>query len=233
MTNYTDADRVVALGGIFQGARLARDVARNGICDAAAFDASRLSLFDFEPDSVASIFGGIAGVAHGLRTLTQQIERPAQRDLEVARYVVSLIHLSDRLMRDGEAMQGLHDDLTALDKRHQHFELGDGTLNEQLADVYQERISSLGSRIMIGGEPLHLQNPDNAARIRVALLAGVRAAVLWRQAGGRKWQLLLRRRAIMSHLENWSTRCHPIRAARKRAWWLTAAQDQHPCRRIY
>ncbi len=49
---------------------------------------------------------------------------------------------------------------------------------------------------MIAGEPLHLQNPDNAARIRVALLAGIRAAVLWRQAGGRKWQLLLRRRAL-------------------------------------
>jgi high frequency lysogenization protein len=49
---------------------------------------------------------------------------------------------------------------------------------------------------MVRGEPLHLQNPDNATRIRVALLAGIRAAVLWRQTGGKKWQLLLRRRAI-------------------------------------
>ncbi|MGB5652079.1 MAG: DUF489 family protein, partial [Sedimenticolaceae bacterium] len=48
------------------------------------------------------------------------------------------------------------------------------------------------------GEPLHLQNPDNATRIRVALLAGIRAAVLWRQAGGKKWHLLLHRRAIAS-----------------------------------
>ncbi len=47
---------------------------------------------------------------------------------------------------------------------------------------------------MVRGEPLHLQNPDNAARIRVALLAGIRAAVLWRQAGGSKWQFLLQRR---------------------------------------
>ena len=80
--------------------------------------------------------------------------------------------------------------------RHQGFDLGDSVQNEQLADIYQERISMLGPRIMIGGEPLHLQNPDNAARIRVALLAGIRAAVLWRQAGGHKWQLLLRRRAM-------------------------------------
>ncbi|MDJ0740460.1 MAG: high frequency lysogenization protein HflD [Gammaproteobacteria bacterium] len=196
MSRYSDADRVVALGGVFQGARLARDVARNGVCDAAAFDASRQSLFDFEPDSVASIFGGVAGIAHGLRTLTQQIERPSQRDLEVARYVIALIHLGDLLMRDAEAMQGLHDDLIALARRQQHFELGDTTSNEQLAEIYQQRISVLGPRIMIGGEPLHLQNPDNAARIRVALLAGIRAAVLWRQAGGKKWQLLLRRRAI-------------------------------------
>lgn len=196
MSQYSDADRVVALGGVFQGARLARDVARNGVCDAAAFDASRQSLFDFEPESVASIFGGVAGIAHGLRTLIQQIESPAQRDLEVARYVVALIHLGDLLMRDAEATQGLHDDLTALARRRQHFELGDTTTNEQLAEIYQQRISVLGPRIMVGGEPLHLQNPDNAARIRVALLAGIRAAVLWRQAGGKKWQLLLRRRVI-------------------------------------
>lgn len=196
MTKYTEPDRVLALSGLFQAARLARDIARKGVCDAHAFEASRQSLFDFEPQSVAAIFGGIDGVGVGLRTLNQQLERPAERDLEVARYVISLLHLADRLMSSTDAMQALHDDLTALARRHEHFDLGDLVLNEQLAEVYQQRISPLGARIMIGGEPLHLQNPDNAARIRVVLLAGIRAAVLWRQAGGKKWHLLLRRRGI-------------------------------------
>lgn len=196
MARYSETDRIISLGGVFQGARLARDIARNGVCDAQAFRISRQTLFDFEPESVAAIFGGNAGVVHGLRTLFRQIEQPAQRDLEIARYVISLIHLGDRLRANSDAMQGLHDDLTALARRAEHFDLGEPTVNEQLASIYQERISPLGPRIMVRGEPLHLQNSDNAGRIRVALLAGIRAAVLWRQAGGKKWHLLLRRRAI-------------------------------------
>lgn len=193
---YDLADRATAFAGIFQGAHLARDIARSGICDAAAFEASRGSLFAFESGSVAGVFGGINGVERGLRTLLQQLERPAKRDLEVSRYAVAVLHLADRLRRDTGAMQALYEDLKALERRRSSFELGDSTLHEQLGEIYQTHISPLGPRIMVKGEPLHLQNPDNAARIRVALLAALRAAVLWRQTGGRKWQLLLRRRAI-------------------------------------
>lgn len=195
-TAYSDKDRAMALAGVFQAARLARDIARNGVCDAQGFRTSRQTLFDFEPDSVESIFGGISGVGIGLRTMLRQFEQPAERDLETARYVVALIHLGDRLLANADSMRSLHDDLTALQRRTQHFDLAESTTNEQLAAIYQDRISTLGPRIMIRGEPLHLQNSDNAARIRVALLAGIRAAVLWRQAGGKKWQLLLRRRRI-------------------------------------
>jgi len=196
MANYSETDRITALGGIFQAAHLARDIARNGMCDAQVFKASRETLFDFEPESVEAVFGGRQGVADGLRTLIKQLEQPDQRDLEIARYVISLLDLADRLLRSGHSMQTLHDGLTALARKREHFELGDSVQNEQLAQIYQDTISVLGPRIMIRGEPLHLQNPDNATRIRVALLAGIRAAVLWRQAGGKKWQLLLRRRAI-------------------------------------
>jgi high frequency lysogenization protein len=193
MSSYTDKDRVIALAGVFQAARLARDIARNGICDAAAFEASRESLFTFEPGSVAEVFGGVAGVAHGLRALLNQVEDGGQRDAEIARYAVSLLHLADRARANAEALRGLGEDLTALARRRTHFELTSAVQHEQFAQIYQDRISVLGPRIMVRGEPLHLQNPDNAARVRVALLAGIRAAVLWRQARGSKWQLVLRR----------------------------------------
>jgi high frequency lysogenization protein len=196
MTEYSVTDRVTALGGIFQAASLARDIARTGACDAGAFEASRESLFEFEPDSVAAVFGGRQGVKYGLRTLYTQLEKPQQRDLEIARYVISVLNLADRLRANSDSIRNLYDELSALARRRDHFELGDSTQHEQLAKIYQDVISVLGPRIMIRGEPLHLQNPENATRIRVALLAGIRAAVLWRQAGGKKWQLLLRRRAI-------------------------------------
>ena len=196
MAKYSDQDRVTALAGIFQAARLARDIARKGVCDAQAFDSSRDSLFNFSPESVAAVFGGRAGVAHGLRALLKQLDNPDQRELEIARYVISLINLADRLLARKDRMQRLYEKLNTFDGKHGQFELGDSVRHEQLAQIYQEEISTLGQRIMIRGEPLQLQNPDNATRIRVALLAGIRAAVLWRQAGGKKWRLLLNRRAI-------------------------------------
>jgi high frequency lysogenization protein len=200
MSRYTEEDRALAFAGIVQGARLARDIARNGVCDAAAFEASRQSLFDFEPADVPAVFGGAAGAELGMRTLLAQLEQPAQRDLEVSRYSVAELHLADRLRKDDDAMQGLYEDLSALKRRRDSFQLEASTLHGQIGEIYQSRISVLGPRIMIKGEPLHLQNPDNASRIRVALLAGIRAAVLWRQAGGSKWQLLLRRRSLNATL---------------------------------
>lgn len=196
MTQYSGTDRVTALGGIFQAARLARDIARSGVCDASAFETSRESLFEFEPDSVTAVFGGTQGVRYGLRSLFSQLEKPAQRDLEIARYVISILNLADRLLAKPKSMQRLYDELSALARKRENFELGVSVQHEQLSQIYQDQISVLGPRIMIRGEPLHLQNPDNATRIRVALLAGIRAGVLWRQAGGKKWQLLLRRRTI-------------------------------------
>ena len=187
---------MIALAGIFQAARLTRDIARTGVCDAQAFGVSRDSLFDFAPTTVAAVFGGIHGVSHGLHALRKQLDRPDQRDYEIARYAISLINLADRLRTRKGRMQQLYEKLAEFEGRHEQFELGDSVRHEQLAQIYQDEISTLGPRIMVRGEPLQLQNPDNATRIRVALLAGIRAAVLWRQAGGKKWQLLLRRRAI-------------------------------------
>ncbi len=198
MTRYSETDRVIALGGIFQAAQLARDIARKGICDAAAFEASREALFAFEPESVEAVFSGRQGIVSGLRALLRQLQNTTQRDIEVSRYVISLLYLGDRLLRDSQSTQSLRDDLSALYRRRDHFDLDDSVLHEQLASIYQERISLLGPRIMIRGEPVYLQNPDNAARIRVGLLSGIRSAVLWRQAGGKKWRLLLFRRAIVS-----------------------------------
>ena len=198
MPEYRDEDRVLALAGVFQGARLARDIARKGVCDVEAYDASRASLFAFDADTTEAVFGGVAGIRQGLRTLAQQLHREGTRDIEIARYAVAVIHLGDRARRDSGTLQGLGDDLAALDRRRRHFELTDAVENQQIAEIYQDRISVLGPRIIVRGEPLHLQNPDNAARVRVALLAGVRAAVLWRQTGGSKWQLLLKRRRLWS-----------------------------------
>jgi high frequency lysogenization protein len=49
---------------------------------------------------------------------------------------------------------------------------------------------------MVQGDPRHLHAPDNQNRIRALLLAGIRAAWLWRQVGGSRWKILLGRKQL-------------------------------------
>ena len=66
-----------------------------------------------------------------------------------------------------------------------------------LGELYQATISTLRPRIMVQGEPTYLADKARANQIRALLLAGIRAAVLWRQLGGRRWQLFISRRKIL------------------------------------
>ena len=73
-------------------------------------------------------------------------------------------------------------------------ELTDIVLIRELAELYGKQVSTVSPRIMISGEPVYIQNPDNAARIRALLLGGIRNAMLWRQLGGTRKQLIFGRR---------------------------------------
>ncbi len=51
---------------------------------------------------------------------------------------------------------------------------------------------------MVKGEEKFLSQTNNANKIRALLLSGIRSAVLWRQVGGNRWQLLLKRKYFVS-----------------------------------
>lgn len=193
--NYSEEERVIALAAIFQAARLVRDLARHGRCDREALESSIRSLFDFDPIDVTSPFGGIQGVQHGLTTLAAQLGSPTERDLEIASYVISLIHHADKLLRDRERIERLTTDLERLADKEVHVDLPGFALNAQLSRLYQTHVSPVPPQILVKGEPLYLQNPQITDDIRAALLAGLRAAVLWRQCGGKRWHFLVRRRS--------------------------------------
>ena len=67
---------------------------------------------------------------------------------------------------------------------------------EQLGKLYQDTISKLPYRIQVQGKIELLRNDQIAMRIRALLLAGIRAAVLWHQLGGRRWHLIFYRKRI-------------------------------------
>jgi len=58
-------------------------------------------------------------------------------------------------------------------------------------------VRTLRPRIKVSADPVILENPGNQNLIRALLLAAIRAAVLWRQCGGGRLALVLRRRALV------------------------------------
>ncbi|TAM48059.1 MAG: lysogenization regulator HflD [Gammaproteobacteria bacterium] len=195
-------DRTLALAGLFQAARLTQQLAREGRTDGDALAASVHSLFMIDAATTAEVFGGTRGVALGLRLLRDKLAgRTEPGDMEIARYVVALLQLERMLERRVEAQDAIRRGLEAAESQTKSLEPDGGeplatTMVEKVAELYTQTISPLGPRVMVNGEQGYLANSLIAAKVRCALFAGIRAAFLWRQLGGRRWQLLFQRKQI-------------------------------------
>lgn len=194
----TDEGQTIAIAGIFQAAALTRALGRDGKAPEAALQASIHSLLQIDAPDVESVFGEVAGIALGLTTLKSQMLDAGVRDIQLTRYVIALLQLEAKLARDQQRLNQIGTAIAALKALASDDESSLARLIAGMADIYKNNISTLSPRIMVKGEALYLKNDDIAAQIRTALLAGIRAAHLWRQLGGRRWQLLLRRKRILS-----------------------------------
>lgn len=183
--------RVLALAGVFQAVSLVRDIARQGDCDGEAMEASLASVFKLESASAAEVFGGNQGVRHGLRVLIQQVEGD-ERDLPLFHMLVNILKLERSLARNPDISRRLGEALEGMQRQLQHFPVTHATIIARLADLYSTNLSILKPRITVVGNPLYLQQPAQAQRVRALLLAATRAAVLWHQLGGRRRHLLFR-----------------------------------------
>ncbi|HET6911748.1 MAG TPA: high frequency lysogenization protein HflD [Rhodanobacteraceae bacterium] len=185
--------RVIALAGLFQALNLVRSLATEGDCDPGELETCMASIFKLESESAADIYGGIGNVREGLRALIAQIDGE-RRDPVLLRIVFAILRLERSLHRHPAAITSLQEGLQGMQRQLVHFGPTHPTVLARAADLYAENLSGLRPRVMVIGNPLYLHQPAQVQRIRALLLAGVRAAVLWRQLGGRRWHLLLRPR---------------------------------------
>lgn len=195
------ADRTLALSGIFQAALLVQQLARRGCADAGPMQASVKSVMVIDAIDTRSVFGGVDGVKIGLTAVRDRMgRRIGADDLELGRYVLGLSRLQRQLRRESGRLEALGSRLQAI-QRHA-TEIGPD-LYRDLALTYTELISEVAPRIMVHGEQGFLSNAAIVDQVRSVLLAGVRAAFLWDQLGGRQWQLLLQRAAYVSSARLW------------------------------
>ncbi len=191
-----DRERVLALAGLFQAVSLVRAIAHESHCLEAPMAASIESLFRFDAVDAAAVFGGIRGVTHGLEVLQQQLAGRASRDLEISRYTATVMHLERKLGRNDQLLDKIHQGIVATERQASHYHPGHDAVIAGLAEVYRGTVGSLFPRVLVRGERNHLELPRNAERVRALLLAGIRAAVLWRQLGGRRIALIFGQKAM-------------------------------------
>lgn len=191
----TDQEQVIALAALFQAASLVRDIAHRGHAEPAAFAVCLASLVRLEPPDNAAVYGGVANLRWGLRLLCEQLQQP--RDMELTRYIISLLTLERKLGKRPTLVRRIRAGVEASIARLDRYSVVDDAMIADFAQIYTSTLSTLTPRIEVQGSSLYLLNPDNQSRIRALLLAGVRAAILWRNSGGGRLTLLFRRNALL------------------------------------
>jgi high frequency lysogenization protein len=198
--------RVIALAGVYQACRMVRDLATRGSADAASAEASLASVFRIDADSAADVFGGISNLRIGFEQLIAQLD-DGTRDLALTQLVLGVIRLARRVERNAALGETLRAGIAAIARQVAHVGPTHTDVQARLAALYCETLSLVRPRIVVHGNPVHLGNPRDVEKIRAMLLAGVRAAVLWRQVGGGQFRLLLRRREYAMLARGLLARC--------------------------
>jgi high frequency lysogenization protein len=203
-----DRNRTIALAALFQCVEGVMQIAKQGQVNHDLFETCIHSIITKNNANIDEIYGDLDQLKKGLRILMYQLGAGSRepdgksKDLEATRYVINLLYLEKKLSSQAERYQQVLDGIGDVQKQAEFF---DSTTHEtiiaKLADIYAETVSKVGPKIMVKGDQDNLSIPENAAKIRALLLAGIRAALLWRQAGGSRWKLLLSRRKMQEEAE--------------------------------
>ncbi|GAB6387987.1 high frequency lysogenization protein HflD [Stutzerimonas marianensis] len=195
-------EQLIALGAVFEAAALVDRIARTGQAPNAAMASLLGSLLVREEKPALDIYGGDdLNLREGYRALVGALERDTSSlQREPLRYALAMIGLERQLDKRSDMLQVIGSRLDQIQAQADHFGLTHENVIASFGGLYQDTLSTFRQRIQVQGDMRHLQQPDNAAKIRALLLAGIRAARLWRQLGGHRWQMIFSRRKMLDAL---------------------------------
>lgn len=212
-------EQTLGLAGIFQAAALVEQIATRGMVAQNSLETAIYSIMQLNPACSEDIFGGKEDLPYnlhlGLQNIKDLVDKPrSEHNKDVIRYALSMVHLERKLSANPEMMATIGQRLDQVSEQARYFNSSDEgseltpatychpNVIANIANLYQDTISSFSFRIQVTGDPRHLQNSENAAKIRALLLAGIRSAMLWRQKGGKRWHLLFFKSRLRPSLRN-------------------------------
>jgi len=197
-------DQTLTFAAICQVAFQVQQVSRSGSINDDDLSLLLNSIIAMTPDNTLEVYGGeIHNLKQGLELLIDHLgdsstsAKTKEKDPEFTRYIISLINLKRRLAKNPKQLSLLGDRIEACERQLAHFPITSETLIASFASIYSDIISPLGARIQVTGEPSILKQTATQHKIRALLLSGIRAAVLWRQVGGKRRTILFSRKKIV------------------------------------
>ncbi|GGY66751.1 high frequency lysogenization protein HflD [Cellvibrio zantedeschiae] len=191
----------LALAGVVQAAILVEQVAKTGQTQPDAYKCSIESLFDLNPASTLAVYGGSAQhLRIGLEALRDMLAGKHKHQ-EAMRYALGALHLQKKLAGRRDMLNTIASRISQAAGQAEHFSSTHDNVIGNLGQIYSETISTFRFRIQVMGDYNYLQQTRIASQIRALLLAAIRSAILWRQLGGTRWQLLLQRKAMAAEVD--------------------------------
>ena len=173
--------RVIALAGMSLSAAAVQKIARSGsLYPESITDTLVHSVLQQSPDSIEQVYGGLVNLQPGLQTFVRQIGSSSQKDVEVTRYLIGMLHLSRRLLKEPKVLDELGQRISQIKRQKEEFGFEQYRILESMA-----------------GKPEVLKSDANQHHIRALLLAGLRSAILWNQVGGKRRHFIFSRKQML------------------------------------
>ncbi|MCK5724213.1 MAG: DUF489 family protein, partial [Gammaproteobacteria bacterium] len=128
--------RTLALAGVFRAAALVNILANEGTISEDDLRISVESIFETDPDDVVDVFGNINNLSLGFTTLLNQLgKNNNNRNIDVARYVVSMLFLERQLMKNSAMLETLFTGVELATRQSEHFSSTHENVIANLADL--------------------------------------------------------------------------------------------------
>jgi len=207
-----EANKTIALAGIFQAAFLVHQIAFNQNYNEKAFLSSIESITKLNIPDVKSLFGHSDNIKIGLSYLVYYSTKSSTKkeDKQLIKYLLFMAKLAKHVLSNKKIFNRLQRRLETITSQAEQLGANHNIVIHELAMLYKQAFVSIGLEVPILGKRSCFKNYDILNKIYALILAGIRAGVLWYQVGGSRLELLfsrsrLKKQAILLLSHDWQT----------------------------
>jgi len=194
-------DQTIALAGLYQSLALVQNIAWEGDTNHSCMIPTIESILKLDADQYIDVYGSTNNLQLGIQTLKTALQNKSEKHaVERTRYAINLMYLASKFAVNPKSVASLSSQLERISNQYDSIGESLDEITQDLGGLYREHISHLGPKVIIEGDPEYLKMGQNASIIRALLLAGIRAVILWKQANGKRWTLLLGRKSLLDNI---------------------------------